>query len=25
VERFETVLEVTSKGGSAHIARREMA
>ena len=25
VERFETVLEVTSKGGSAHIARRETA
>jgi DNA repair protein SbcC/Rad50 len=25
VERFETVLEVTSQGGSAHIARREMA
>ena len=25
VERFDTVLEVTSKGGSAHIARREMA
>ncbi len=23
VERFETVLEVTSRGGSAHIARRE--
>lgn len=25
VERFETVLEVTNSGGSAHIARREMA
>ncbi|MEN6388173.1 MAG: SMC family ATPase [Candidatus Cryosericum sp.] len=25
VERFETVLEVTSQSGSAHIARREMA
>jgi|GEM_PF-1410295 len=24
VERFETVLEVTNQGGSAHIARREM-
>jgi len=25
VERFETVLEVTNQGGSAHIARREIA